>query len=306
MKILIVGLGGVGGYYGGLLAREYEHDHTIDICFYARGAHLEAIRRNGLTVEDTHEAFVAHPALVTDNAGEIGVADCIIVATKSYDLAAVIDSIRPCVGAETVVLPLLNGVMIASMIRELLPGTEVWEGCTYIVGRRTKPGVVANLGNVQDVFFGYSGRTNSMLLRMEQVFRQAHIEATFSTDIMAIIWRKFFFISTTASLTSCFDCSFGALLSDEHRKQTLLGMLHELLVVSQAEGIPTDKTYIDKTVAWLERLPFESTSSMHTDFTNHHTTEVENLTGTVIRLAHRHNVPVPIYEQVYQTLVNKQ
>ena len=306
MKILIVGLGGVGGYYGGLLAREYEHSDAVDICFYARGEHLRAIRQHGLTVEDTHETFVAHPSMVTDDAREVGVADCIVVATKSYDLAAVIDSIRPCVGAQTVVLPLLNGVMIAPMIRELLPGTEVWEGCTYIVGRRTKPGMVANLGNVQDIYFGHSGQTTPMLLRMEEIFRQAHIEATFSTDIMAIIWRKFFFISTTASLTSYFDCSFGALLSDEHRKNTLLGMLHELLAVAQAEGIPADETYVDKTVAWLERLPFESTSSMHTDFTHHHVTEVDNLTGTVIRLARKHNVPAPIYEQVYQTLVSRQ
>ncbi len=305
MNILIVGLGGVGGYYGGLLARKYYNHPEIRVNFLARGAHLDAIRTHGLQVTDGAETFIVHPHIATDSVSDLPTQDFILLCTKSYDLESTVAQIKPCIAPSTVLLPLLNGVEIAPIIRTLLPDNQVWEGCTYIVGRRTAPGCIASTGGVSDVYFGHQNTTTPLLLQVEQLMQDAGITAIFSPEILNIIWTKYFFISTTASLTSYFDVSFGALLTNPERKQTLLDMLSELLLVAKAEGLPAQQSWADGVIPWLERLPFHTTSSMHTDFTNCYHTEVENLTGTPIRLAAKHNIPVPTYQKVYATLRNK-
>ncbi|MCE5332273.1 MAG: 2-dehydropantoate 2-reductase [Bacteroidales bacterium] len=302
IKIVIVGLGGVGGYYGGLLAKYYAANPEIEIYFVARGAHLKKVQKDGLTVITETGTFTAKPTLATDQVLEIGIADYVVMTTKSYDLESTIDQIRPCVGANTVILPLLNGADISQRIRTLLPGTEVWNGCVYIVGRLNKPGVVESSGNVHSLFFGYENRTTDRLVAFEKVLKDAGIEATFSEKILSVIWKKFFFISSTATLTSYFDVSFGALLTDEIRKSTLLAVLDELLLVANAEGADIDRSVIDKTIHQLEKLPFETTASMHSDFQAGKNTELQTLTGIVIELGQKHGIATPTYQKIFSEL----
>ena len=304
-KIVVLGLGGVGGYYGGMLARKYKNNPEVDIYFVARGAHLENVKKFGLTVITETGTFVAAPTLATNNASEIGVADYIIVTTKSYDLDATIEQIKPCIGKNTVILPLLNGIDVTTRIRKLLPDTEVYQGCTYIVGRLNGPGVVESSGNIHLIYFGCDNKTNERLLFIEKLMRDAGFDARFSDEILSVIWKKFFFISSTASLTSYFDVSFGALLSDETRKKTLIDLLNELLLIARAEYITVDETVIDDVIRQLEELPFETTSSMHTDFKAGKNTELRTLTGIVLDLAQKHNIKTPIYNKIYDALSSK-
>ena len=304
-KIVIVGLGGVGGYYGGLLAKKYADDSNIEIYFVARGEHLKKVKENGLTLITENGTFVVRPTLATDNVSEIGAADYVIMTTKSYDLDATIAQIKPCVGVNTVILPLLNGIDNSSRIRSLLPGTEVWNGCVYIVARLNEPGVVESSGNVHRLDFGFENKSNERLLAFEKLLKNAGIDATFHENILLAIWTKFFFISSTASLTSFFDVSFGALLTDDVRKTTLVNLLEELLLVANAEGAGIEHSIINKIVHQLEKLPFETTSSMHTDFKAGKNAEVHTLTGIVVDLGKKHGIPTPTYEKVYAELSEK-
>ena len=153
-KVIVAGIGGVGGYFGGLLARHfYEHDR-VAVYFLARGEHLRQIQSKGLKVIDGKQEFWARPTLATDNPQEIGKADYVIVCTKSYDLEAVIEQLKPAIGKETLILPLLNGVDSRERIKSLLPQNEVLHGCAYIVARLKQAGVVENSGNIQKIFFG--------------------------------------------------------------------------------------------------------------------------------------------------------
>ena len=304
-KIVILGLGGVGGYYGGMLSRKCKDNPNIDVYFVARGAHLQNVKTFGLTVITETGTFVTNPTLATDKPAEIGIADYIIVTTKSYDLDSTIEQIKPCIGKQTVVLPLLNGIDITTRIKELLPDTEVWQGCTYVVSRLNEPGVVESSGNIHLIHFGCDNKTSSRLLFMEKIMKNAGFDIHFSNKIHSVIWRKFFFISPTASLTSYFDVSFGALLTDETRKKTLLGLLQELLLVARAENIDIDDSIVGDVVCQLEELPFETTSSMHVDFRMKRKTELQTLTGIVVRLAKKHNINVPIYTDVYESLERK-
>lgn len=303
-KIVIVGLGGVGGYYGGLLAKQYENDENIEIFFVARGEHLKKVRENGLTLITETETFTVHPTLATDNILEIGKADYIILTTKSYDLDESIKQLMPCISDKTVILPLLNGIDISTRIRKLLPGNEVWNGCVYIVGRLNEPGVVESSGGIHDLFFGLEKVSNARLLFMEKMLKDAGIKATLSENISMIIWRKFMFISTTASLTSYYNVGFRDVLTTDERKSTTIQFMNELLKVANAEGIHFDFDIIDTTIRHIERLPMNTTSSMHTDFKANKKTELQTLTGIVIDLAKKHKIEVPTYEMVYNQLNN--
>ena len=302
-KIVIVGLGGVGGYYGGLLAKKYVDDPSIEIYFVARGQHLKKVQENGLTLITENGTFQVHPTLATDNVSEIGPADYIIMTPKSYDLDSTVTQLKPCVNHNTVILPLLNGIDNSKRIRTLLPGTEVWQGCVYIVARLNEPGIVESSGNVHQFNFGYEFiQTTERLISFEKLLKDAGIDAVFHEKILSVIWTKFFFISPTASLTSYFDVSFGALLTDEIRKKTLVNLLEELLLVANAEGAEIERTIIEKVIHRLEKLPFETTASMHSDFQAGKNTEVQGLTGIVVELGKKHGIATPTYEKVYHEL----
>ena len=305
-KIVIVGLGGVGGYYGGMLAKQYADNPEMEIYFVARGAHLRKVQENGLTLITEKGTFQVHPTLATNDVTEIGTADYIIMTPKSFDLDATVEQIKPIVGSNTVILPLLNGIDNSDRIRTLLPDTEVWQGCCYIVARLNEPGVVESSGGVHRFNFGYEYKQNNeRLIGFETLLKEAGIDATFHEKIMHVIWTKFFFISSTASLTSYFDVSFGALLTDEVRKATLVSVLEELLLVANAEGAEIEHTVIDKVIHQLEKLPFETTASMHSDFKAGKNTEVHGLTGAVIQLAKKHAIATPTYEKVYAELCGR-
>jgi len=302
-KIVIVGLGGVGGYYGGMLAKRYADDPKVEIYFVARGKHLKKVQENGLTLITETGTFQVYPALATDNVSEIGTADYIIMTPKSYDLNSTVAQIKPIVGPNTVILPLLNGIDNSDRIRTLLPGAEVWQGCCYIVARLNDPGVVESSGGVHRFNFGYElKQTEERLISFEKLLKNAGIDAVYYEKIMHVIWTKFFFISATASLTSYFDVSFGALLTDEIRKTTLVNLLEELLLVANAEGAEIERTVIDKVIHQLEKLPFETTASMHSDFQSGKNTEVHGLTGIVVELGRKHGIATPTYEKVYNEL----
>jgi len=305
-KIVIVGLGGVGGYYGGMLAKKYADNPDVEVYFVARGAHLKKMQENGLTLITEMGTFQVHPTLATDNVSEIGTADYIIMTPKSYDLDSTVAQIKPMVGPNTVILPLLNGIDNSDRIRTLLPGTEVWQGCCYIVARLNEPGVVESSGGLHRLNFGYENKqTKERLLAFELLLKEAGVDATFYENVMHVIWTKFFFISSTASLTSYFDVSFGALLTDEIRKATLVSVLEELLLIANAEGAEIERSVIDKVIHQLEKLPFETTASMHSDFQAGKNTEVQGLTGIVMELGKKHNIPTPTYKKVYNELITR-
>jgi 2-dehydropantoate 2-reductase len=305
IKVVVAGIGGVGGYYGGLLSRHCQNREDIDVYFVARGEHLKKIQENGLKIKTETGVFVTKPALATNDVAEIGVADYIILCTKSYDLESTIAQLQPCVGSGTVILPLLNGADISERIRHLLPGTEVWEGCVYIVGRLIEPGVVESSGGLHDLFFGYDGSDSERLLFMERLLTDSGIKANLSRNIRMIIWRKFIFISTTASLTSYFNVGFRDLLTDDKRRETTLNFMREVSAVAASEGVVFEHDIIETTIKHIERLPFGTTASMHSDFQGGKNTELDTLTKIVIDLGKRYGVATPTYVQVYEELKSR-
>ncbi|MEI7846823.1 MAG: 2-dehydropantoate 2-reductase [Chloroflexota bacterium] len=301
-KIVIVGLGGVGGYFGGLLAKCYADNPEIEIYFVARGEHLKIVQEKGLKLITETDTFQIFPFLTTNDVAKIGLADYIIMSPKSYDLESTVEQIKPMIGSDTVILPLLNGIDNSERIRNLLPETEVWDGCCYIVAKIKEPGVVENAGNIHRIVFGYKNQSNERLHIFEKLLIDAGIEARFYENILTEIWKKFFFISTSASLTSYFDVSYGEILTDKERLQTLIDISTELIKIANAEGITIDKSEIEKLIHQFEKLPVGTTTSMHRDFQAEKNTETDSLTGIVLKLGRKHGIATPTYEKVYTKL----
>lgn len=305
-KIIIAGIGGVGGYFGGLLAHHFYDNEKVEINFVARGKHLREIQVNGLKVIKGKSEFIAKPTLATDNPTEIGISDFIIITTKSYDLEAVVEQLRPCINKDTIILPLLNGVDSKERIKEIFPDNIVLDGCAYIVSRLTQAGVIENSGNIQTLYFGLDNLVNERLLLLENLLKEANIEAFRSVNISTIIWEKFIFVSPTATATSYFDMCIGELIGDNEKLRIITRLIEEVKLIAKAKNISISDDIIDKTVHKLKALPFETTSSMHADFKNNKpSNELESLTEYVIKEARKLNLATPTYVEMYVELKNK-
>lgn len=303
-KILIAGIGGVGGYFGGLLAKQFYGSSDTEIFFLARGEHLIEIQNNGLKVIKQGIEFIAKPTFATDRPAEIGIVNVIVVCTKSYDLEKTIEQLQPCINNNTIILPLLNGVDARKRIGNILPNNLVLDGCVYIVSRLTEAGKIENTGNIQLLYLGLDNFENEKLFLLEHLFKKAQIEATLSKKIASIIWEKFIFISPTATATSYFDANIGTLLADTEKLKTLTNLIEEVANLAKAKQIAISDNIIKETIDRLKALPFNATSSMHTDFQNKKdNTELEALTGYVVSEGQKYKVATKTFEQLFNWLM---
>ncbi|MEY4875858.1 MAG: hypothetical protein RL708_1007 [Bacteroidota bacterium] len=306
-KIIIAGIGGVGGYFGGLLAKTFSESNDVEIYFLARGEHLKQIQTNGLKVVKGDTQFIAKPKLATDNANEIGIADYIILCTKSYDLEKTIQQLKPCIADGTCILLLLNGVDSAEKIKNILPNTIIFNGSVYIVSLLKEAGVVENIGNIQKLFFGIDNTSSDKLILLENIFKQATIEATLTKNIAANVWEKFHLVAANSTATSYFKNTTGEILADKIKSEFLLSLLKEVNQIALTKGVLFDKEMIAVTMEKLRSFPFESTSSMQRDFQKPNSrTELETITGFVVHEGMQLNIPTPTFKIAYDELRTRQ
>ena len=302
-SITIAGIGGVGGYFGGLLAKHFYESKEVEINFIARGEHLKEIQENGLKVIKGDSEFIAKPNIATDNASDIGFTKFLIACTKSFDLETILHQLAPCIDRNTIILPLLNGVVSRERIKKMYPDNMVLDGCAYIVARLKAPGIVENSGNIQTLFFGKDGQKNDKLELLEELIKQAGIEATLSSHISSIVWEKYVFISPTATATSYFNNSIGEILADEHKVSKIKLLIEEVKQIADAKGISLSDDISKKTLNKLKSLPYEATSSMHSDFRNKkENTELNALTYYVLNEATNYRISLPTYYVMYTEL----
>lgn len=302
IRIAIAGIGGVGGYFGGRLSRYYENTGDIEVIFIARGENEKAISQNGLRVEYAKGNFVTRPKLVTSDTSKVGVVDYLICCAKSYDLEQMMLELSPCIDRATVILPLLNGIDSYETIKNIYPQNEVWEGCVYLVSRLTEPGIVKVTGNISLLFFGSNEGTYEKLNQLEKIFLSAGIEAKLSGNIKQTIWEKFLLISPIATITSSLNTTIGEVLSDAENKSLLLSLFAEFRNVAGAKNINFPDHIIERTIDKLKSFPYQITSSMNSDFQKGKRTEIDSLTGYIVKSGKELNLPVPTYDRLYEEL----
>ena len=300
LKIAVSGIGGVGGYYGGLLAAHYQHSEDIDIYFVSRGKNLKAIQENGLQVKTPQKMIVAHPKRITDNPADIGKVDFLFCCTKAYDLEDNIRQLKPAIGTETVVIPLLNGVDIADRIQRILPDAYVWEGCSYIVSALEVPGVIDKTSPKDFLYFGSKNGDKMRQRLLLSLLEDAGIAAFNPEDMEQRTWMKYAMISTTATITSFYNLPIGKIV--KHHFDEYIALVEEVRNVAVAKGIRLADDIVDSCAEAQRLMPEDSTTSMHRDFMQGGSNELETLTGYVVKAASELNVEVPLYNKMYNHL----
>lgn len=301
-RIGILGLGGVGGYFGGLLAKAYAESESIEIVFIARSETQKAIAENGLKVISDESEFVAFPNLVSNNPKVIGKLDYLICATKTYDIEESLLSIQKCIKKSTVILPLYNGVDAPDRIQILFPDNEVLQGCAYIVSYIKSPGVIIKLGHFEKLFFGSMTASLSKLNSLQSIFENAGIQSHLSDTIEETVWEKFIFISPLASATSYLNQNIGEIINSETNRKFYVALLNEVTLVAAVKGLAIPNDIILQTIQKLQKSPQDATSSMHRDILAGNKSELVSLTEFVIKEGEKYEVETPTYQLVFDKL----
>jgi 2-dehydropantoate 2-reductase len=291
LRIAIMGAGGVGGYVGGRLAAAGQ-----DVTFVARGAHLAALRENGLALRSALGDVLIRPAQASDHPAAIGPVDLVIFAVKLYDTEAAAEATRPLVGPHTGVVTLQNGVDGADLLSRALGRDHVIGGVAQIAAVIAQPGVIRHTGTMASFVFGeLDGARSERVAALATALQAAGIEHRISADIQRDIWDKMAFLASFAGLTALMRLPIGPIREDAEARAMLRAGLDEACAVARAQGIALAEDFVERTLERCDRLPYEMKSSMLQDLERGRRLELPWLSGALVRLGQEFGVPTPTH-----------
>jgi len=299
MKILIYGIGGVGGFIGGKLAQT-QHQVT----FIARGDHLKAIQKNGLTIESITGNFTVRPHYATDDLSTIDIPDLIIFAVKSWQLEKVAKDILQYTNDTTVFLPLQNGANNTEILNTVLPKQQVLSGLCRMISFIKSPGMISNPDIPPTFIFGEQDNTRTS--RVESIlglFTEAGLNAQIPENIQVAIWQKFLFITTVSAIGGLTRASIGIMRESPYIKDLMLKTAQEVAAVAKAKGIPLPNDTIDKAFAAIARQAPNTTASTQRDLMEGKPSELDNFNGFIVKEGKKLGVPTPVNEMIYELLL---
>jgi 2-dehydropantoate 2-reductase len=303
MRIGMVGIGGVGGYFGGKLAKVFEKSSEHEIIFIARGEHLKAIQKNGLQLFTREGDYIARPKIATESPAEAGILDLAFFCTKSYSLENTAREFTACFNKNTVVIPLLNGVNSAERLRAILPHTSVISGSVYIISHIEKPGVINQEGGACRLTLGAddseSAKKYSYIL---DVLLQAKINAVLTDKISEVLWTKYLLMCPIGSLTSATGKTYGGIWEDLVLRKKARNMMLEIVAVAKAHHVKLTEEAVDKAMEMVAGFGYNSKTSMQLDRENGRQTEIDALTAYLCKAGKESGIPTPLHDEIYGQL----
>jgi 2-dehydropantoate 2-reductase len=293
-----MGTGGVGGYYGGLLARTGQA-----VTFIARGAHLAAIREKGLQIQSVHGDFAISPAKATDNPAEVGPVDLVIVATKTYHTDEAAQALKPMVGPGTVLVSLQNGVDAADRIGAVVGMEHLIGGATWLSAAIEAPGVIGQYSQFRRIVLGeFDGHKTERLRSVFDALNATGATVEVSDNILKVLWTKFVFIASVSALGSLTRAPYGGYIHVPESRTVLVETLKEVEAVARAKGIALDGDVVDKTLAFIDGSAPNIKPSMQRDVEAGRVSELESMLGVVVRLGAELGVSTPVMRFAYAML----
>ena len=298
MRIAVVGAGGTGGYFGGLLARAGE-----DVTFVARGANLQALRSRGLTVESRIAGSFTVAVQATDEPSEVGPVDLVLFCVKTYDTDAAARSIRPLIRPSTMVLSLQNGVDNEGRIARAAGHPVGLGAAAYVVSAIKAPGVVAQTAGPGKIVLGELGGGESERTdRLREALQRAGIAAEVRPDIRTVLWQKFLFICAFSGVTAVSRLPIGAVLADPETSALFRGISEEVEAVARADGIGLPDDCVEQAMTQATAVEPWGRGSLHGDLAGGRRLELEGLNGEVVRRGREHRVSTPLNFAIYAAL----
>jgi 2-dehydropantoate 2-reductase len=301
VRILIMGSGGIGGYYGGRLAMAGH-----EVVFTARGAHLEAMQAKGFEIRERDgTATILDPTrAVRYPADAGGTFDMVLFAVKVYDTAEAAEAIVPVVGPETTVVPVQNGVDAVDELGPVVGRDRVVAGTTLLSAKIAEPGIVERIGRTTSITIGEpTGPKSERVVRIVDTFNAAGIPDAVATDDAArALWEKFMFLAPIASANSATGLPTGHIRAVPEGRETVLAMQREIRAVGQTSGVNLPDESAERIEALFLNQPDTHTASMQRDFEAGKRVELETLAGSVVRRGRQVGVPTPVFTTVYAIL----
>ena len=303
MRIAIIGIGGIGGYIGSKLCKNFSHSHEHTICFIQRGPHGELIALNGLTYKgETTEIF--KPQAMFSSFENAGVFDILFLCTKSKDLESTVLSFQNNIHASSCIITLLNGVSNTERIQQILPHHRILQGCIYVSAAIESPGVVTQVGGSGKVIFGpENGIIKEIDKEIHAILFKADIPSELSDTIQTEVWKKYLFICTFATVTSRYNLPIGVLIRNPEYYKITCEILNEICEVAKKHEIHFSK---DDTQAVLDlafKIPEHTPTSMQIDVYKGKEPEIEIFTGYIIQEAQKYSISVPVHTKLYAELI---
>jgi 2-dehydropantoate 2-reductase len=298
MRVTIMGSGAVGGYFGAKLAQG-----GADVGFVARGAHLAAMRENGLRIESKLGDIHLTQVRASDDPAALGPADYVLICVKLWDTETAARAVAPIVGPETAVISLQNGVTKDDILRQILGDKAVMGGLCYIGSALAAPGVIRHTGVMQKMVFGeYDGSRSPRAVAFLEACKRGGIDADISLDIRRALWEKFAFLVGLSGATTTIRKTIGPIRSNSHTRAFYLDLMREVVAVGRAHGVSVPADWPENRLAFADGLPAEMTSSMHVDLDRGNRLELDWLSGAVVNLGKTMNVPTPLNRAVADIL----
>jgi 2-dehydropantoate 2-reductase len=299
LRIAIMGSGGVGGYFGAKLQKG-----GADVHFIARGAHLAAMRDNGLTVESAHDPIRLPKVSATDDPRTIGPVDIVLFAVKLWDTESAARSLEPIVGPHTGIISLQNGVQKDDVLRQIFGADAVMGGAAYMATTIGRPGVIVQTGHMQRLVFGeYDGKRSQRAEALLAAARSGGINAEIADDIRRALWEKYVFLVALSGATTSMRVPLGPIRKNPRTRQFALDLMHEAVAVGRAQGVALPEDFVAQRIPFFEGLPDTMTSSMHHDLQRGQRLEVQWLSGGIADMGAKLGVPTPANRAVYDILV---
>lgn len=289
MKIAIIGSGGVGGYFGARLAASGE-----DVTFVARGAHLEAIKKNGLEIVSALGDLRLSKVKTTDDTGTVGPVDVVMIAVKLWSTEDAAHSAKLMIGSNTVAVSFQNGVIAVDTLVSILGKAHVMGGVANIAALIEVPGVIRHNGTMANLLFGeLDGKPSARSLAFSEACRKAELQTELTTDIHKAIWEKFVRMVTLSAMTSVTRLPVGPIRSDSETRALMQEVLEEAVAVGRARGANLEANIVTDQMTAIDFFPATLVASMCGDLRRGNRLELPWLSGTVVELGRKLGVPTP-------------
>lgn len=297
-SIAVVGVGGIGGYFGGLLAAAGQ-----DVRFLARGATLAALRRDGLSVASGDNVLAAPHVRASDDPHELGAVDFVLLCVKTPQLPAAVAALDPLLGADTVVITIQNGVEAPEWVADRIGRDRVLPGLVQVVATKVGPAAVRHVGGPGALGFAeWDGRTSERVLRLRAALQDAQVPSPDLGDIWAAMWGKFLLVVPIGSVGAAAGATMGELRSRAGSRNLLIAGMREIHDIATKLGVALPANAVDNAIEFMDRQPAHVTTSLQQDILAGRPSELDAWTGAVVRLADRAGTAAPIHETLYELL----
>ncbi|MBI5021704.1 MAG: 2-dehydropantoate 2-reductase [Ignavibacteriales bacterium] len=298
MKIGIIGTGGVGGYFGGKIAKA-----GYDVTFVTRGLNLNVLKTNGLIVKSIQGDFKISRVNATEKIEDLKHSDLILICVKAWQVKEVALKLKSVIKENAVVIPLQNGILAVDELKIYLNEVNIVGGLCFIISKMESPGIINHFGVEPSIVFGeINNLKTERLNNIKEVFDKSGIKSKISEDIKADLWKKFITICVSG-LLAVTKSTYGELRELPETRRMMIDLLQEIYMLSQKIGVDIKSDFVDNIVTLIDTYPYDSTSSLTRDIWEGKPSEINYQNGTVVKLGQRYGIETTINKFVYSCIL---